>query len=134
MKYIFLLSALFLSLFAGPAISSIFTDYEINAILHLVNFYDYEYINKIIQDDSSAVRIVTNRANISYTDIDSIYQDLNYNYIELNNLRLASHLIDWSNYSNSLGLSLNQTNFLYGLSGILIGFVFLFGFVNLVRK
>ena len=136
MKHIILSISLVLSLFASISlgVASSFTEYEKNATLFLVNFYSYKSINDIVQDDTSAINIIRNRSYNQYIDIDVLFGDLNYNYIELNNLRLASHLIDWSSYSNDLGLNKQDTNFLYALTGVLIGFVFLFWFVSLVIK
>ena len=127
---VFLLLSSFL--FGGTYSGVTFTSYEENATLYLVNYYDYTSLNNIINNSTTTNNILNARLSSSYTNIADLDNTSGISKIKLNDLRLYSHLIDWSNYTNDLGLTLHQTNFLYGLTGLLIGFTMLISFVLVV--
>lgn len=132
-KYVF--SSLLLSsfLFAEGTYSGIFfTDYEENATLYLVNYYDYTTLKRILNNSTTTNNILKVRLSSPYTSITQLDNTSGVSKRRLNDLRLYSHILDWSNYTSDLGLTLHQENFLYGLTGILIGFSFLLIFILVV--
>lgn len=133
MRKLLLLSFLFfsslLSLHASGTYSGIyFTDYEEEASLYLCNYYSKQTFKDLGFGNTDANAIVNNRVNLytSITDIDNLSS---IGSADLDKIKKESHLIDWNIYTDDFGLTLTQTNFLYGLTGLLIGFTFLFASV-----
>ncbi|WP_373002617.1 hypothetical protein [Sulfurimonas sp.] len=136
MRKLFLLSFLFfsslVSLQASGTYSGIyFTDYEEQASLYFCNYYSEKDFLDIGLSNTDITSLVNNRINlfISITEIDNLSA---IDSLDLDKIKKQSHLIDWNVYSDDFGMTLHQTNFLYGLTGVLIGFVFLFGFIQII--
>jgi len=137
MKKLLLLSLLFLSsllsLNASGTYSGVsFTDYEENATIYFVNYYSYQNLKGVLNSSSTSNKILSHRKDDLFTSIPEIDDISGVNTQRLHNLKQQGHLIDWNVYTDDFGLTLHQTNFLYGLTGVLIGFVFLFGFIQIL--
>ena len=103
-----------------------FSDYEENATIFLCNNYSYQDLKDILISSSTAKNIVRDRIDSPYTSVSDIDSVSGVNKSRLHYLKQASHLVDWSLYSDEFGMSKHQTNFIYALSAVLIGFTFLF--------
>lgn len=134
MKILTLIVFLFLNfLNADETHSNVnFTDIEINSTLYLCNYYSYQTFRdlKLTNDSSSA--IIKERKDNLFTSISQVDSLTGINGKQLHYLKQESHLIDWNTFTDEFGMTLHQTNFLYGLTAVLIGFVFLFSFVQIV--
>ncbi len=118
---------LFTSSYAEGDYSGVhFTDYEENATVYLCNYYSQGYLKDILQNNNTAKNIVDGRFNSRYTSVSDIDKVNGVNKYRLARLRDASHLIDWNSYTDDFGMTLHQTNFIYALTGALIGFGFFF--------
>ncbi len=133
MKKILVLTLLFFnSLSADSTYSGIkFTSYEIQASLYLCNYYPKQTFKDLGFSGTDAKKIVNNRRTL-YTSISQIDLLSGIGSSDLDKIKKQSHLIEWNLYTNHLGMTLHQTNFLYGLSGVLIGFMFMFGFIQVI--
>lgn len=133
MTRFFLFMSLFFSLSnAEITLKSVtFDDYEQNASTHLVKYYPYQDFIDIGLSSTSSAYILACRDNDTPT-LTCVSNALNSS--ELMRIREKSHLIDWNVYTDELGMTLHQTNFLYGLTGLLIGIGFYFGFITLITR
>ena len=122
-KIIFLLTSLYsFSYSAGTYDTYVFNDYEENASLYFCNYHDYQsfiYIGLAAADANAIIglRPITSLATVA--------ANTNITGLDMAKIRAKSHIIDWNIYTDDLGLTLTQTNFLFGLSGVLFGFTFL---------
>ena len=134
MKKILIMSFLFLSFLRAEGTYSdvYFTDVEENATIYLCNYYSYSDFRNIRIDEDTATNIVNTRIDGLYESVEDIDDVDGIETNQLHYLKQKSHLIDWNVYTDDFGLTLHQTNFLFGLSGLLIGFIFLFGFIQVV--
>lgn len=122
-KIIFLLTSLYsFSYSAGTYDTYYFTDYEENASLYFLNYYDnQDFVNiGLTTADASAIQLLR-----PITSLSVFASNANFTGTDLLKIRCKSHIIDWNIYTDALGLTLTQTNFLFGLSGVLFGFTFL---------
>jgi len=103
-----------------------FTTYEENATVYLCNYYSYGYLKDIVNNSTTANNIVNGRVDSLYTSVSDIDAISGVSKNRLHRLKQASHLIDWNKYSDDFGMTLHETNFIYALVAVLIGFVFLF--------
>lgn len=133
MKFLLLLSFIFsLSNAAITLKTVVFNDYQENASTHLITYYPYQdFINMNISATNSG-RIMTCRNNNTPTL--TCVSNAGLATADLMRIREKSHIIDWNVYTDDLGMTLPQTNFLYGLTGALIGFVFMLGFILVVIR
>jgi len=109
-----------------------FTDYEENATIHLANNYSYMTFRNLRISEDTATNIVNDRIDELYETVDDIDDIDGIGTNQLHYLKQQSHLIEWDLYTDEFGLTLHQTNFLFGLSGVLIGFIFILGFILIV--
>lgn len=133
MKFLILLVFVFSLSNAAITLKNVyFDDYEQNASTHLITYYPYQdFINMAISATNTN-RILTCRNNNNPTL--TCVSNAGLTTADLRRIREKSHIIDWNLYTDSLGLTLHQTNFLYGLSGLLIGFVFMLAFILIVSR
>lgn len=133
MKKLLLISFLFFSsLQAEGTYSGVyFSDYEEAASLYLCNYYPKQTFKDIGLGNTVANTIINNRIPL-YTSISQIDNLTGIGSTYLSRIVRQSHLIEWNLYTDDFGLTLHQTNFLYGLTGLLLGFVFLLGFVLII--
>jgi len=117
---------------SGTYSNTYFTDYEENATIYLANYYSYQSFKNLRISATTSKNLVNSRINSPYTSIADIDAVSGISKTQLNYLRQQSHLIDWNHYTDDFGMSLHQTNFIYALVGSLIGFVFLFFFVQII--
>jgi hypothetical protein len=132
LKKLFLIYVLSSSLLRAEGTYSgvYFTDYEENATIYLCNYYPYQHFKNLYISSSTSKNIINNRFYTSISDIDDVSGVAKK---QLRYLREDSHLIDWNKYTDDFGMTLHQTNFIYALSGVLIGFSFLFVFISIVK-
>lgn len=109
-----------------------FDDYEENASTHLITYYPYQDFLWMGLSTTNAGRILTCRNNLTPTLM--CVSNAGLTTADLMRIREKSHIIDWNVYTDFLGMTLPQTNFLYGLSGLLIGFIFMFAFILIVTR
>jgi len=109
-----------------------FTSYEENATLYLVNYYDYQTFKDCYIGSTDSKSIIKNRVDELYTSLDDLLDKVSLNKNQLHYLKQKSHLIEWNKFTNDFGLTLLQTNFLFALTAVLIGFVFLFFFIQIL--
>lgn len=108
-----------------------FDDYEQNASTYLVQYYPYQDFLNIGLSSSSSSYILACRDN-GTPSLTCVSNALNSS--DLLRIREKSHLIDWNVYTDEFGMTLHQTNFLYGLTGLLVGFGFYIGFISLIVR
>lgn len=108
-----------------------FDDYEQNASTYLVQYYPYQDFLNIGLSSTSSAYVLACRDNDTPT-LTCVSNALNSS--DLMRIREKSHLIEWNVYTDELGMTLHQTNFLYGLTGLLVGFGFYFGFITLITR
>ena len=121
------------SLYASGTYSDVnFTDYEENATVYLANYYSYQDFKNLDISSRTSKNLLSARDDALFETVSDIDDVNGIGTDQLYYLRQASHLIDWGNYTNQLGLTLHQTNFLYGLTAILIGFTMLIFFTLVV--
>ena len=109
----------------------LFNDYEENASLYLVNYYPKQHFVDIGFSTTYAQNLIAYRPYSSLSQLGGLggYQAAYFGY-----LRSDSHLIDWNVYTDQFGMTLHQTNFLYGLTGLLVGFGFMIGFIIVISR
>ena len=103
-----------------------FTDYEENATIYLCNYYSYQSLRDILTSSSTAKNIINSRVKSLFTSVYDIDRVSGVSSKKLHYLKQASHLINWNQYTDQFGMTLHQTNFIYALSGALLGFGFFF--------
>jgi hypothetical protein len=117
-----------------------FSDYEQNASEFLVSYYPYSTFTSLNLSTTNAGRILTCRNNNSYPIL-TCASSAGLANTDLMRIREYSHLIypvdanitqPYYVCTNSLGVSDFQFNFLWALTGILIGSLFLFFFISIV--
>lgn len=108
-----------------------FDDYEQNASTYLVQYYPYQDFLNIGLSSTSSAYVLACRDNDTPT-LTCVSNALNSS--DLMRIREKSHLIEWNVYTDEFGMTLHQTNFLYGLTGLLVGFGFYFGFITLITR
>jgi len=126
----FLLLPLFLS--AGTYSGIEFTEVEENTTLYLVNYGSFIDINDILRDSTVTNNILDERFSLrpdGFTSISQLDNVSGVNRKKLWNLKQSSHIFDTRQYVNDLGLTFPQYHFLMALSGLLLGFLFLFSVV-----
>lgn len=132
-KSLFLLLALFSLSHAAITLKTVtFDDYEENASNYFLMYYPRQSLLDLGLTTTVAGYAITCRNN--GTPGLSCFSSLGAATNDLIRIREQSHLIDWNVYTDSLGLKLDQTNFLYGLSGVLIGFIFMYSFILIVQR
>jgi len=114
-----------------------FTDIEENMTLIFVNHADYHTLYDVLKSSTEANNILTERLNNRDNGgITSIQQLADIDYIGTDDLYdLKQYAYKWTAdiiIDPRFGTTYPQTNFLYGLSGILIGFIVMFGFIRAV--
>ncbi|WP_456479655.1 hypothetical protein [Nautilia sp.] len=125
-------------LFAEGTYSGVyFTDIEENMTLLLVNHADYNTLYGILRNSTDVNNILNERFyNRDNGGIISIKQLDDIRYISDKDLyKLKQYSYKWTAdiiIDPKFGTTYPQTNFLYGLSGILIGFIVMFGFIRAV--
>lgn len=110
----------------------VFDDYEENASTYLIKYYPYQDFINIQLSATQTGYIMTCRNNNNPTLTCASTAGLTT--ANLMRIREKSHLIDWNVYTDEFGMTLHQTNFLYGLMGLLIGIGFYFGFITLITR
>jgi hypothetical protein len=126
---------LFISLFfslsnAAITLKSVtFDDYEQNASTYLVKYYPYQDFIYIGLSASSSSYVLACRDNDTPT-LTCVSNALSSS--ELMRIREKSHLIDWNVYTNELGMTLHQTNFIFALGGLFLGFMFFYFSIKFV--
>lgn len=133
MKFLILLSFVFSLSNAAITLKTVyFDDYEENASTHLITYYPYQdFINMAISaTNTNRILICRNNGTPTLTCV----SNAGLTSADLLRIREKSHIIDWNVYTDELGLTLHQTNFLYGLSGLLIGFIFMLAFILIVSR
>lgn len=108
-----------------------FDDYEQNASNHLLTYYPQITFHEMGLDSSAQLSILACRNN-STPGLSCVGSSLSS--ADLLRIREQSHLIDWNVYTDQFGMTLHQTNFLYGLAGLFVGFGFYLGFLQVIRK
>ncbi|MBV5334551.1 MAG: hypothetical protein JZU49_01950 [Sulfuricurvum sp.] len=122
-KIILILCTLYsLSFSAGTYDGYVFNDYEENGSLYFCNYYDYQSFVYLGLSTADATAIINMRP---ITSLLTVANNVNITGTDMARIRAKSHIIDWNIYTDNLGMTLTQTNFLYALSGLLFGFVFL---------
>jgi len=126
MKTVFLFLFFFCSLSnAAIIVKTIsFDDYEENASTYLITYYPKQTFLDLGLSDLEANEILNCRN--SWTPTLTCIDLSALSAVSVLRIREQSHLIDWNVYTDSLGLKLVDTNFLYALSGVLFGFSFFF--------
>lgn len=133
MKLLILLSFLFsLSNAAITLKTVVFDNYEENASTYLITYYPYQDFINMQLTATQAGYIMTCRNNLTPTL--SCGSTAGLTTANLMRIREKSHLIDWNVYTDQFGLTLHETNFLYGLTGLLVGFGFYFGFILIISR
>jgi len=133
-KLLLITSFLFLSTLMNASVTIqgiYFNDYEEKASLYLCNYYPLQAFIDLGLSNIQSERIIDNRVNI-YTSLADMQNINSLDSYDLDRIKKQSHLIDWNVYTDDFGMTLHQTNFLYGLTGALIGFTFLFGFIQII--
>jgi len=124
---------LFVSLFFSLSNAAItlktvvFDNYEENASTYLVKYYPYQDFINLQLTATQVGYIMTCRNNNNPTL--SCVSTAGLTTANLMRIRENSHLIDWNVYTDEFGMTLHETNFLYGLTGLLVGIGFYFGFI-----
>jgi len=108
-----------------------FTDYEETSTLYLTNYYNFQMFEDCNIEEKSN-NIVNIRKDGLYMDIEDLVNRVELSSSQLHKLKQQSHLINWNVYTDDFGMTLHQTNFMYALTGVLIGFTFLLGFVLII--
>ena len=114
-----------------------FTDVEENMTLLLVNHADYNTLYGILKNSTDVKNILNERYNNRDDGgITSIDQLDDIKYISGKDLyNLKQYAYKWTAdiiIDPRFGTTYPQTNFLFGLSGILIGFIIMFGFIRAI--
>jgi hypothetical protein len=139
MKKIILPFFLFITLlFSDGDYSGVhFSDIEENMTLLLVNHADYRTLYNVLRSSSDAKKILNvrykNRDDGGITSIEQLDDIRGISGKDLYNLKQYSY--KWTAdiiINPKFGTTYPQTNFLYALSGILIGFIVMFGFIRAV--
>ena len=126
-KFIFLYFLFYSPLNASGTYSNVdFNDYEENATLYLVNNYSYQDFKNLRISATTSKNIINGRVEWEYETIWDIDDISGISKKQLHYLKQESHLIDWNKYTDKFGMTLHQTNFIYALTGVLIGFTFMF--------
>jgi len=114
-----------------------FTDQEENMTLLLVNHASYQDLYNVIKKSTTVTNILNesyfNRDDGGITSIDQLDMIPGVGPVTL--YRLKQYSYKWTSdiiINPKFGTNYPQTNFLYALSGILIGFVFMFGVITSV--
>lgn len=133
MKKIFLTSFLFIKLLhgAGTYDNVPFSDYEEQAGLYYCNYGDYQSFVELGISTTDSTQIVNGRQTL-YTSLTQVAALSGIVNTDMYRIRQHSHLIDWNIYTDDFGMTLHQTNFIYALTGVLVGFVFLAAFVFMI--
>ena len=126
------------SLYAEGDYSDVhFTDLEENMTLLFVNHADYRTLYNVLRSSSDAKKILNerykNRDDGGITSIEELDDISGISGKDLYNLKQYSY--KWTAdiiINPKFGTTYPQTNFLYALSGILIGFIVMFGFIRAV--
>lgn len=108
-----------------------FDDYEQNASTHLITYYPLRTFSDMGLDTTEQIAILNCR-NAFSPSLECVGGSLSP--ASMLRIREQSHLIDWNVYTDQFGMTLHQTNFLYGLTGLLVGFGFYLGFLQVIRK
>lgn len=108
-----------------------FDDYEQNASTYFVQYYPYQDFINIGLSSASSSYVLACRDN-GTPSLSCASNTLSSS--DLLRIRENSHLIDWNVYTDEFGMTLHQTNFLYGLTGLLVGFGFYIGFISLIVR
>lgn len=131
-KSILLLCALSsLSFCAGTYDGYAFTDFEENASIYFLNYHDKVSITGLGLSSADATAIIGMRP---ITSLATVASNSNITGTDMALIRAKSHIIDWNIYTNDLGMTLTDTNFLYALSGTLFGFTFLYFSILLASR
>lgn len=131
-KSIFFLFLVYNSLFAvGTYDGVLFSDYEEQAGLYYCNYGDYQSFVELGISAADSVLIVNGRQTL-YTSLTQVANIVGIVNTDMYRIRQHSHLIDWNIYTDDFGMTLHQTNFIYALTGVLVGFVFLFAFIFII--
>lgn len=131
-KSIFFLFLVYNSLFAAGTYDGVdFTDYEEQAALYLCNYYPYQLFIDLSISSTDSGRIIDART-VPFIHISEVANISGIDAVDMYKIRAQSHLIDWNIYTDDFGMTLHQTNFIYALTGVLVGFVFLFAFVFMI--
>jgi hypothetical protein len=132
-KFLFLNCLFYSFLNASTTESGIyFNNYEENATIYLCNYYPYSHFKELRITATTSKNIVNGRKHNLYTSIHDINNISGISATQLSYLKSDSHLIDWSDFSTDWGMTVHQKNFIYGIAGSLIGFVFLFFFIQII--
>ena len=133
-KFIIFLFLVFNSLYAYGTYDGVyFNDYEVNASLYYCNYYPRQSFIDLGISSSDATTIVNGR-NTLYTSLSQVAALSGIVESDMQKIKSQSHLIDWNVYTDDLGMTLHQTNFIYALTGVLIGFTFLFAFIQIIMR
>jgi hypothetical protein len=114
-----------------------FTDLEENMTLLFVNHADYRTLYYVLKSSTEANNILSERLqNRDNGGITSIQQLADIYYIGTDDLYdLKQYSYKWTAdliIDPKIGTTYPQTNFLFALSGILVGFIVMFGFIRTV--
>ncbi|MFA5234890.1 MAG: hypothetical protein WC390_10870 [Sulfurimonas sp.] len=132
-KIIFFLFLVFKSLNADGTYADVyFTDYEENSSLYFCNYYNYNDFLNLGVPASIVDNITFTRISTPFTSLQQVADIDGVNFYVMANIRQQSHLIDWNIFTDDFGMTLHQTNFIYALTGVLVGFVFLLSFVFMI--
>jgi len=137
-KFIFSLFFFISFLFAEGNYSDVhFSDVEENMTLLFVNHADYNTLYGVLKSSTDVNNILNERFNNrDKGGITSIKQLSDIKFISSKDLyNLKQYAYKWTVdiiIDPKLGTTYPQTNFLFGLSGILIGFIIMFGFIRAV--
>ncbi len=131
-KSLFLLFLVYNSLFAVGTYDGVdFSDYEEQAGLYFCNYGDYTTFVGLGISTTDSAAIVNGRQTL-YTSLSQVAALTGIVNTDMYRIRQHSHLVDWNIYTNDFGMTLHQTNFIYALTGVLVGFVFLAAFVFMI--
>ena len=131
-KSLLLFFLVYNSLFAAGTYDGVpFSDYEEQAGLYFCNYGDYTTFVGLGISAADSKLIVDNR-NTLYTSLSQVAALTGIVNTDMYRIRQHSHLVDWNIYTDDFGMTLHQTNFTYALTGVLVGFVFLFAFIFMI--
>lgn len=132
-RFIFSFALLFSLSHASATYQGVyFDDYEVNATTYLITYYPYSTFTSLNFSSVYSQYIIDCR-NMGTPSL-SCLNSKGFTTGHFNRIREQSHLIDWNVYTDELGMTLHQTNFLYGLAGLLVGFGFYLGFLLIFSR
>lgn len=137
-RFLLLISLLFsLSNAAGTYDGYAYTDTEEKYAIHWLNYYPSADIVAMGLTTTDATAIIGLRPISSLL---TVANNTNISGADMLRVREASHRITippqapFDDYNSTLGITVRDQNFLYGLTGLIVGSGFYFGFITLIAR